>query len=175
MNMDEVIRNNPDFFDEYPIFEIEYNRDGTKKSFYTLASERDIKETQIKSDENELDFRFNQNLITKEEYKKQKSELEDKLINQNLVYDDLIFDIISNEELDVIKEEIKNSNLNDIDLKRLASSLSSIAETKIDDFQKNNKEFRNDKISYWNYKYDKIAKGYARTRELEGFILDLIE
>ena len=45
MKMDEVIKNNPNFFDDYPIFEIEYNRDGTRKNFYTLASERDIKET----------------------------------------------------------------------------------------------------------------------------------
>ena len=68
MNMDEVIKNNPNFFDEYPIFEIEYNRDGTRKNFYTLASERDIKETQIKSDENELDILFSQNKKSKDEY-----------------------------------------------------------------------------------------------------------
>lgn len=171
----EIIKDNPDILKEYPELEIEFNTDGTKKSLYSLASERDIKETQIMSDENELDFRYNQKLISKEEYDKEKKSLEEKLKNQNLVYDDLIFDLISEGELSDIKDEIKSFNLNDIDLKRLAASLSSIAENKIDDFQKNNKEFREDKISYWNYKYDKIAKGYARTREIESFILGLIE
>ena len=170
----ELIKENPDILKDYPVLEVEYNSDGTKKSLYSLASEKDIKETQIKSDENELDFKYSQNTLSEEEYKKQKKELEDKLNEQNRVYVDIIFDIINNEDLNVIKEEIKSSNLNEIDLKRLASSLSSIAESKIDDFQKNNKEFRIDRVSYWNYKYDKIAKGYEKARELESFILNLI-
>ena len=33
-----------------------YNKDGSIKPFYILSSERDIKETQIRSDENELDY-----------------------------------------------------------------------------------------------------------------------
>lgn len=169
-----LIKENPSILKDYPILEIEYNIDGTKKSLYSLASEKDIKETQIKSDENELDFKFNQNKITEEEYKKEKKLLEIKLENQNLVYDDLIFDIINNEDLEVIKEEIKSSNLNSIDLKRLAASLTSIAENKISAFQKNNKEFSEENISYWNYKYDIIAKGYSKARELESFILNLI-
>ena len=169
-----LIKENPSILKDYPILEIEYNIDGTKKSLYSLASEKDIKETQIKSDENELDFKFNQNKITEEEYKKEKKILEIKLENQNLVYDDLIFDIINNEDLEVIKEEIKSSNLNSIDLKRLAASLTSIAENKISAFQKNNKEFSEENISYWNYKYDIIAKGYSKARELESFILNLI-
>ncbi|MBQ9012784.1 MAG: hypothetical protein IJ094_04360, partial [Bacilli bacterium] len=61
------------------------------------------------------------------------------------------------------------------ELKRLASSLSSIAENKINDFIKNNKEFKQENISLWNVKYDLIAKNYAKTRELESFILGLIE
>ena len=170
----ELIKENPDILKDYPVLEVEYNSDGTKKSLYSLASEKDIKETQIKSDENELDFKYSQNTLSEEEYKKQKKELEDKLNEQNRVYVDIIFDIINNEDLNVIKEEIKSSNLNEIDLKRLASSLSSIAESKIDDFQKNNKEFRIDRVWYWNYKYDKIAKGYEKARELESFILNLI-
>ena len=169
-----LIKENPSILKDYPILEIEYNIDGTKKSLYSLASEKDIKETQIKSDENELDFKFNQNKITEEEYKKEKKLLEIKLENQNLVYDDLIFDIINNEDLEVIKEEIKSSNINSIDLKRLAASLTSIAENKISAFQKNNKEFSEENISYWNYKYDIIAKGYSKARELESFILNLI-
>ena len=169
-----LIKENPSILKDYPILEIEYNIDGTKKSLYSLASEKDIKETQIKSDENELDFKFNQNKITEEEYKKEKKILAIKLENQNLVYDDLIFDIINNEDLEVIKEEIKSSNLNSIDLKRLAASLTSIAENKISAFQKNNKEFSEENISYWNYKYDIIAKGYSKARELESFILNLI-
>lgn len=169
-----LIKENPSILKDYPILEIEYNIDGTKKSLYSLASEKDIKETQIKSDENELDFKYSQNKITREEYEKEKKLLEIKLENQNLVYDDLIFDIINNEDLEVIKEEIKSSNLNSIDLKRLAASLTSIAENKISAFQKNNKEFSEENISYWNYKYDIIAKGYSKARELESFILNLI-
>ena len=175
MNMDEVIKNNPEFFDEYPIFELEYNRDGSKKNFYTLASERDIKETQIKSDENELDFLYSQNKISKEEYELKKKELEERLENQNYVYNDIIFELISNQELIDLQKEIREANLNDIDLKRLASSLASIAEEKINDFQKNNKEFKEQNLSEWNKKYSIIANSYAKTRELESFILSLIE
>ena len=46
-----LIKENPKLLEEYPILDIEYNKDGTKKEFYYLASEKDIKETQIKSDE----------------------------------------------------------------------------------------------------------------------------
>ena len=173
--MEEVIKNNLSLIEEYPIFEIEYNRDGTKKEFFEVASEKDIKETQIKSDENELDFKYSQNVISKEEYEKSKKMMEIKLRNQNMVYDSLIFDMIKNEKMDVLKEKIKNAHLNDIDLKRLATSLSSIAEGKIDDFQKNNKDFKENDVSLWNYKYDVIARNYAKTRELESFILSLIE
>jgi len=175
MNMNEVIKNNPILFEEYPIFEIEYNRDGSKKSIYELASERDIKETQIKSDENELDFLFSQNKLTKEEYETKKEELVNKLSNQNYVYNELIFDLINNEDLNSLKEDIKNSNLNDIDLNRLASSLAAIAEDKITEFQNNNKEFKKQNLSEWNERYNKIANNYAKTRELESFILSLIE
>ena len=31
-----------------------------------------------------------------------------------------------------------------------------------------------DKVSYWNYKYNKISKGISKARELESFILNLI-
>ena len=45
---------------------------------------------------------------------------------------------------------------------------------KIEEFRKNNKNFMIDKISYWNYKYDKISKGISKAREIESFILNLI-
>lgn len=166
---------NEELYNEYPIFQIEYNSDGTKKKFYDLSSEKNIKETQIKSDENELDFKYSQNKITKEEYEEKKEELENKLSNQNYVYDSLIFDLIKNKELEDLKEEVRSASLNNIELKRLAMSLSSIAENKINEFHENNKEFKNNDISYWNYKYDIIAKNYAKTREVESFILSLIE
>ena len=173
--VDEIIKNNPSLLDEYPILEIEYNRDGTKKEFYILSSEKEIKETQIKSDENELDFNFSQGNISEEEYNRKKEILKEKLINQNIVYDNLIFELIKEIDLEELKEQIKKANLNDIDLKRLSASLDSIAESKINDFHRNNQEFKKEDISYWNYKYDIIAKNYAKTRELESFILTLIE
>lgn len=173
--IEEKIKNDNSLINKYPIFEVMYNNDGTKKTFFELASERDIKETQIKSDENELDFLFSQNKITKEEYNKSKEELEFKLNNQNIVYNDLIFDLISEEELVDLKKEIENADLNDIDLKRLASSLELIAESKIEEFQNNNKEFKEQNITEWNKKYNIIAQSYAKTRELEGFILSKIE
>lgn len=173
--IDEIVKNNLNLLDEYPVLEMEYNRDGTKKSFYILANEKNIKETQLKSDENELDFSYSQNKISKEAYERQKNIMSMKLIDQNLVYDNLIFEIIKNEELEDLKEQVRSANLNEIDLQRLASSLSSIAENKIDEFQRNNKEFKEDNISYWNYKYDVIAKNYAKIRELESFILSMIK
>ena len=173
--VDDIVRENPALIDKYPILEIEYNRDGSKKKFYNLANEKDIKKTQIESDQNELDFKLSQKTITKEEYDKQKELLELKLTDQNIVYDNLIFELIKNEELEELKKQIKEANLNDIDLKRLATSLASIAENKIDEFQRNNKEFRENNISYWNYKYNNIAKNYAKTREIESYILSLIE
>ncbi len=172
--MEEKIRENPSIIDEYPIFEIEYNKDGTKKEFYILASEKNIKEIQIRSDENELDFKYNQGNISKEEYEKEKGILENKLNDQNLIYDNLIFKLIKNEDLDSLKNKIKNANLNEIDLERLAKSLESIAENKINDFQKNNQEFKKEDIASWNFKYSIIANNYAKTRELESFILNLI-
>ena len=172
--VDKLIKDNPDIIKEYPILEVEYNRDGSKKEFYILASEKNIRETQIKSDENELDFNYSQNKITKSEYERQKRALEEKLKNQNLKYDNMIFELINDEDLEILKEKIREANLNDIDLKRLSESLSSIAENKITDFQNNNKEFQKNNIAYWNYKYDIIAKNYAKTRELEGYILSLI-
>ena len=63
-----MLDNIKELMDDYPIIEIEYNPDGSKKSFYSLASEKDIKETQIKSDENELEFNYSQKKISKEEY-----------------------------------------------------------------------------------------------------------
>ena len=60
-----IVMDNPIILKEYPILEVEYNVDGTKKDIYSLASERDIKKMQIKSDENELDYKFSQNKISK--------------------------------------------------------------------------------------------------------------
>lgn len=157
------------------MFEIEYNKDGTKKPFYVLASEKDIKNMQIKSDQDELDNKFNLNNISKEEYELEKDKLKVKYEDQNVIYNYLIFNLISNKEMDELKKEIKDANLNDIELKRLATSLSSIAENKINDFMENNKKFKQEDISLWNAKYDMIAKNYAKARELESFILSIIE
>ena len=173
--INDVIRENKDLLDKYPILEIEYNSDGSKKKFYTLSSEKNIKETQLKSDENELEFNYSQNKISKEDYELQKLRLKTRLEDQNYVYDTLIFDLIKDEDMEDLREEIINAKLDDIELKRLAISLSSIAENKINDFQENNKEFKKTSISDWNYRYDIIAKNYAKTRELEGFILSLIK
>lgn len=173
--MKEKIINNSELLDEYEILNIKYNKDGKEKEFYILSSERDIKEMQIKSDENELEFKYNQGNISKEDYEREKENLELKLKVQNEVYDDLIFDIINNKDLNEIKEEVKNANLNDIDLKRLSSSLESIAIKKITDFKTNNDNFKNKNLEEWNYSYNKIAKNYEKVREVEGFILSLIK
>lgn len=173
-NIEDILKNNPDLFKDYPILEVEYYDDGTKKEFYYLSKEKEIKETQVKSDMNEVEFNYNQNKISKKEYDDKMKFLNNKLINQNLIYDNLIFDILKKEDTEDLKEQVKKANLNDIDLKRLAASLSSIAENKINDFQKNNREFKENNITYWNYKYDIIAKSYAKTRELENFILSII-
>lgn len=173
--MKDKIINNPELLDEYEILNIKYNKDGSLKPFYVLSSERNIKEMQSKSDENELDFKFNQGTISKEEYEKEKEELNLKLKIQNEVYDDLIFDMINSKELEEVKEEVKNANLNEIDLKRLSSSLESIAIKKITDFKTNNDEFKNKDLEEWNYSYNKIAKNYEKVREVERFILDLIK
>jgi len=164
-----------DNIENYEILNIKYNKDGSLKPFYMLSSEKDIKEMQIKSDENELDFTFNQGKMSKEDYNNKKEELSLKLKIQNEVYDDLIFDLINNKDLNEIKEEVKNANLNDIDLKRLSSSLESIAIQKITDFKKNNNDFKNKDLDEWNRCYNQIAKNYEKVREVEGFILGLIE
>lgn len=87
----------------------------------------------------------------------------------------MIFDLIRDENIEDLKNEIKVADLDNIELKRLATSLSSIAENKINEFQENNKEFKEKNITEWNTRYDIIAKNYAKTRELESFILTLIE
>lgn len=165
----------PSLIKEYPILEIEYNVDGTKKDIYSLASERDIKKMQIKSDKNELDFKFSQNIISKNEYEKNINEIDEKLKKQDLLYDDLIFNIINNTTIDEIKNSILKYNLNSIDLTRLAEAINSVSENKIEEFRRNNKEFMIDKLSYWNYKYNKISKGISKAREVESFIIDLVE
>ena len=150
-----IIMDNPIILKEYPILEVEYNVDGTKKDIYSLASERDIKKMQIKSDEN---------------VKKLKKKEEE----QDLLYDDLIFEIINLNDSRTVKESIIKYNLNNIDLSRLAEAIKSVSENKIEEFRKNNNDFMIDKVSYWNYKYNKISKGISKARELESFILNLI-
>lgn len=152
-----------------------YNKDGSLKPFYMLSAERDIKETQVRSDENELDFKYSQGIISKEEYKKEKDKLEFKLSNQNDVYNDLIFMEIDEKDIEEIKDEIKNASLNKIDLERLSSSLTSIVEKKLDEFKNNNQSFSEEELGLWNYKYNKIANNYSKIRELESFIQGLSE
>lgn len=172
---DIYIKDNIEFIKKYPILEIEYEIDGSKKDIYSLASERDIKKMQIKSDKNELDYKFSQNEVNKQQYEKSLNDINQKDKNLNLLYDDLIFNIINNSSLDEIKKTILSHNLNDIDLNRLAISISSVAENKIEEFRNNNNLFMKDKFSYWNYKYNKISKEISKAREVESFIVSLIE
>ena len=155
--------------------EILYNKDGTKKPFYVLSAERDIKETQIRSDENELDYKYSQGKISKEEYDNSKEELEFKLSNQNEVYNDLIFMEIDSKEIDEIKKELKDASLNKIDLERLSTSITSIIEKKLDDFKDNNEEFKEKDFKSWNFKYNRLANNYSKIREIESFIQTLYE
>lgn len=152
-----------------------YNKDGSIKPFYILSSERDIKETQIRSDENELDYNFKQGNISEEEYKKEKENLEFKLLNQNLAYNNLIFMEIDSKNIEDLKEEIKEANLNKIDLQRLSSSITSIIEKKLEDFRNNNNNFNEEELETWNYKYNKIANNYSKIREIESFIQNMSE
>ena len=170
----DLVKENPNLIKDNSILEIEFNPDGSKKDIYSLASEKDIKATQIKSDLNEIEFKLSQNIITEEEYNSEKDKIENRLNEQNLVYNDLIFQIINNNDLEDIKKSISKYNLNEIDLKRLADAITSVTEEKVDEFVSNNKKFMIDKVSYWNYKYDKISKGISKAREIESFILNLI-
>lgn len=175
IKVDELIRKNPNILRENKILEIEYNVDGTKKDIYSLSSEKDIREMQIKSDLNEIEFKFNQNSITKEEYNNGKKEKNKELLDLKLIYNDLIFEIINNNELEDIKKSITSHNLNEIDLKRLKDAISDVTNFKIDEFTENNKKFMIDKLSYWNYKYNELSKSISKSREVENFILDLIK
>lgn len=172
----DLVKENPNLIKDNSILEIEFNPDGSKKDIYSLASEKDIKATQIKSDLNEIEFKLSQNIITEEEYNSEKDKIENRLNEQNLVYNDLIFQIINNNDLEDIKKSIsKYYNLNEIDLKRLADAITSVTEEKVDEFVSNNKKFMIDKVSYWNYKYNQISKAISKSREVESFILDLIK
>ena len=171
----DLVKENPNLIKDNSILEIEFNTDGSKKDIYSLASEKDIKATQIKSDLNEIEFKLSQNIITEEEYNSEKDKIENRLNEQNLVYNDLIFQIINNNNLEDIKKSISKYNLNEIDLKRLADAITSVTEEKVDEFVSNNKKFMIDKVSYWNYKYNQISKAISKSREVESFILDLIK
>ena len=164
---------NSELIKDNELFQIEYDVEALKKDIYKLSSERDIKDMQIKSDKNELDYKFSQNKITSTEYKKLLKELNDKSINQNLLYDDLIFNIIDKTNIDDIKNKISSYNLNSIDLSRLANAINAVCENKINEFRENNKNFMIDKLSYWNYKYNEISKGISKAREIENYILSL--
>lgn len=170
-----LIKNDNSIIINYPILEIEYNIDGTKKDIYSLASERDIKKMQINSDKNELDYKFSQKIISQTEYNKALDEINLKMNKLDLLYDDLIFDIIDKTNIDEITSSILSYNLNNIDLDRLARAISSVSDNKIEEFRNNNKLFMSSKISYWNYKYDKISKGISKAREVESFIKSLIK
>lgn len=164
-----------DLLDTSETISILYNKDGTIKPFYMLSSERDIKEMQIKSDENELDYKYSQNKISKEEYDIEKFNLELKLLDQNEVYNDLIFMEIDKKDIEEIKDDIRNASLNKIDLERLGISLTSIIEKKLDDFKKNNENFKDEELQDWNYKYNRLAGIYSKIREIESFIQNISE
>ena len=108
------------------------------------------------------------------EYDENVKKLKKKEEEQDLLYDDLIFEIINLNDSRAVKESIIKYNLNNIDLSRLAEAIKSVSENKIEEFRKNNNDFMIDKVSYWNYKYNKISKGISKARELESFILNLI-
>ena len=172
-NISGIIKNDPKILLDNEILQVEYDIDGNKKDIYSLASERDIKNIQLLSDKNELEFKLSSNKITKKEYDIELKSLEEKKIELNLLYDDLIFNIIDTTSIEDIKEKIISHHLNPIDLERLAKAISSVAENKINEFTLNNKSFMLEKVSYWNYKYNKISKGISKARELESFILSL--
>ena len=167
-NLEELLKNSE-------TSNILYDSDGSIKPFYILSSERDIKETQIKSDENELDFKYSQGTITKEEYEKGKENLKSKLYNQNSTYNDLIFMEIDYKDIEDIKEELKNASLNKIALERLATSLTSIIEKNLEEFNKNNKSYNDEDFKEWNSKYTRLAGIYSKMREIESFIQNLNE
>lgn len=172
-NISGIIKNDPKILLDNEILQVEYDIDGNKKDIYSLASERDIKNIQLLSDKNELEFKLSSNKITKKEYDIELKSLEEKKIELNLLYDDLIFNIIDTTSIEDIKEKIISHHLNPIDLERLAKAISSVAENKINEFTLNNKSFMLEKVSYWNYKYNKISKAISKSREVESFILSL--
>ena len=172
-NISKIIKNDPKILLDNEILQIEYDIDGNKKDIYSLASERDIKNIQLLSDKNELEFKLSSNKITKKDYDIELKSLEEKKIELNLLYDDLIFNIIDTTSIEDIKEKIISHHLNPIDLERLAKAISSVAENKINEFTLNNKSFMLEKVSYWNYKYNKISKAISKSREVESFILSL--
>ena len=89
-NISKIIKNDPKILLDNEILQIEYDIDGNKKDIYSLASERDIKNIQLLSDKNELEFKLSSNKITKKEYDIELKSLEEKKIELNLLYDDLI-------------------------------------------------------------------------------------
>lgn len=173
--IEKLILENNTILKDNLFLEIEYNIDGTKKDIYTLSSEKDIFKMQIESNKNECEYKFNQNQLSKDEYDKKIKELNEELINKSEIYDDLIFEIINKKSVEEIKKQVEEKKLNDIDLKRLSMAIKSIANSKINEFQKNNKNFQIDNLLYWNYKYDKLAKNISKAREVENIILNLID
>jgi len=173
--VNNLIIKDPHIISNNPILETEYNLDGSKKDIYSLSSERDIKKMQINSDKNELDYKFSQKIIDKKEYENKINDINLKNNNLDILYDDLIFKIINNKTIDEIKTSILKYNLNNVDLDRLARSIISVCDNKIEEFRNNNKMFMIDKLSYWNYKYDKISKGISKAREVEVFIKGIIK
>lgn len=172
--VDELVKENPKLVIDNKMLELEYNVDGTKKDIYSLSSEKDIKEMQIQSDINEIEYKYKQDQIDEVEYKNKKEMKELELLDIKLIYNDLIFNIINNNSIDDIKESIKKYNLNEIDLKRLKEAITSVVNYKIDEFTENNKKFMIDKLSYWNYKYNELSKSISKSREVENFINNLI-
>ena len=110
---------------------------------------------QIKSDENELDYKFSQNKISKKEYDENVKKLKKKEEEQDLLYDDLIFEIINLNDSRTVKESIIKYNLNNIDLSRLAEAIKSVSENKIEEFSTQIQEVTNLLVSN-KVKLDKL-------------------
>ena len=93
------------------------------------------------------------------------------------MYDNEFMDFVDEAFSDVFTEEMKNAD--DFRKKKDDETHSKLGNS-VDQsnrdarFRKNNNDFMIDKVSYWNYKYNKISKGISKARELESFILNLI-
>lgn len=171
--LEDELKNNPNIIIDTPL-EVEYNIDGSKKDIYTLSKERDIKEMQYTMKINEFDYKLNEKLISKEEYDNEVSKINVELNDLKEIYNNLIFNIINQKDISFITSSIMSYNIDKIDLKRLSDAVIAVSDNKVNEFINNNKEMKENTFSYWNYKYNELSKSISKSREVESFILNLI-